>query len=77
MISLPVYDKTGKEVGTYEVDPAEIAPKQKPVAKSRVRPKSCIARKVRETPVLDLVRVAPGGAVVTFTRKRIVIIRTG
>ncbi len=27
MVSLPVYDKTGKEVGTYEVDPAEIAPK--------------------------------------------------
>ena len=26
MVSLPVYDKTGKEVGTYEVDPAEIAP---------------------------------------------------
>ena len=27
MVSLPVYDKTGKEVGTYEVDPTEIAPK--------------------------------------------------
>jgi len=27
MVSLPVYDKTGKEVGTYEIDPSEIAPK--------------------------------------------------
>lgn len=27
MVSLPVYDKTGKEVGKYEIDPAEIAPK--------------------------------------------------
>ena len=27
MVRLPVYDKTGKEVRTYEVDPAEIAPK--------------------------------------------------
>jgi len=25
MASLPVYDKTGKEVGKYEIDPAEIA----------------------------------------------------
>ncbi|MCA9105984.1 MAG: 50S ribosomal protein L4 [Pirellulaceae bacterium] len=27
MVSLPVYDKTGKEVGKYEIDPTEIAPK--------------------------------------------------
>ncbi|HAN96042.1 MAG TPA: 50S ribosomal protein L4 [Planctomycetaceae bacterium] len=27
MVSLPVYDKSGKEVGKYEIDPAEIAPK--------------------------------------------------
>ena len=27
MASLPVYDRTGAEVGTYEVDPAEIAPR--------------------------------------------------
>ena len=25
MASLPVYDKTGKEVGKYEIDPADIA----------------------------------------------------
>lgn len=27
MASLPVYDKTGNEVGTYDVDPAELAPR--------------------------------------------------
>jgi len=27
MTSLPVYDRSGNEVGTYEIDPAEIAPK--------------------------------------------------
>ncbi len=27
MVSLPVYDQTGAEVGTYEVDPAELAPR--------------------------------------------------
>lgn len=27
MVSLPILDKTGKNVGTYEIDPAEIAPK--------------------------------------------------
>jgi large subunit ribosomal protein L4 len=27
MVDLPVYDKTGEKVGTYEIDPAEIAPK--------------------------------------------------
>jgi len=27
MASLPVYDRTGAEVGTYEIDPAEIAPR--------------------------------------------------
>ncbi len=27
MASLPVYDRTGVEVGTYEVDPAELAPR--------------------------------------------------
>ena len=27
MVSLPVYDRTGAEVGTYEVDPAELAPR--------------------------------------------------
>jgi large subunit ribosomal protein L4 len=26
MVSLPVYDRSGAEVGTYEVDPAELAP---------------------------------------------------
>ena len=26
MATLPVYDRTGKEVGSYEIDPAEIAP---------------------------------------------------
>jgi large subunit ribosomal protein L4 len=27
MVSLPVYDRTGAEVGTYEVDPADLAPR--------------------------------------------------
>ena len=27
MASLPVYDKTGKKVGSYEIDPAELAPR--------------------------------------------------
>jgi large subunit ribosomal protein L4 len=27
MVSLPVFDKSGKEVGKYEIDPAQIAPK--------------------------------------------------
>ena len=27
MVSLPVYDKTGNQVGTYEIDPAELAPR--------------------------------------------------
>lgn len=27
MVSLPVYDRTGAEVATYEVDPAELAPR--------------------------------------------------
>ena len=27
MVSLPVYNRSGKEVGTYEIDPAAIAPK--------------------------------------------------
>jgi large subunit ribosomal protein L4 len=27
MVSLPVYDRNGSEVGTYEVDPAELAPR--------------------------------------------------
>ncbi len=27
MVSLPVYDRTGAEVGRYEIDPAQIAPK--------------------------------------------------
>ena len=27
MLSLPVYDRTGAEVGTYEVDPAQLAPR--------------------------------------------------
>lgn len=27
MVSLPVYDRTGVEVGTYEIDPAELAPR--------------------------------------------------
>jgi len=27
MVSLPVYDRTGAEVGSYEVDPAELAPR--------------------------------------------------
>jgi large subunit ribosomal protein L4 len=27
MVSLPVYDRTGAEVGQYEVDPAELAPR--------------------------------------------------
>ena len=26
MVSLPVYDTAGSEVGTYEIDPSEIAP---------------------------------------------------
>jgi len=27
MVSLPIYDRTGAKVGTYEVDPAELAPR--------------------------------------------------
>jgi large subunit ribosomal protein L4 len=27
MVSLPVYNRTGEEVGTYEIDPAELAPR--------------------------------------------------
>ncbi len=27
MVSLPVYDRTGAEVGKYEIDPAEFAPR--------------------------------------------------
>lgn len=27
MVSLPIYDRTGKEVGRYEIDPQQIAPK--------------------------------------------------
>jgi len=27
MVSLPVYDRSGQEVGTYEIDPAELAPR--------------------------------------------------
>lgn len=27
MVSLPIYNKTGAEVGTYEIDPAQISPK--------------------------------------------------
>jgi large subunit ribosomal protein L4 len=27
MVSLPVYNRTGEEVGTYELDPAELAPR--------------------------------------------------
>ncbi|MHB1034466.1 MAG: 50S ribosomal protein L4 [Pirellulales bacterium] len=27
MVSLPVYDRTGQEVGTYEIDPAALAPR--------------------------------------------------
>lgn len=27
MVSLPVYDRTGAEVGTYEIDPAQLAPR--------------------------------------------------
>ena len=27
MASLPVYDRTGAEVGTYEIDPAQLAPR--------------------------------------------------
>ena len=27
MVSLPIYDKTGAEVGKYEVDPAQLAPR--------------------------------------------------
>jgi large subunit ribosomal protein L4 len=27
MVSLPIYDRTGNEVGRYEIDPAELAPK--------------------------------------------------
>lgn len=27
MVSLPVYDRTGSAVGTYEIDPAELAPR--------------------------------------------------
>lgn len=27
MVSLPIYDRTGAEVGAYEVDPAELAPR--------------------------------------------------
>jgi len=26
MVSLPIYNRTGQEVGTYEIDPAELAP---------------------------------------------------
>jgi large subunit ribosomal protein L4 len=26
MVSLPIYDRTGQEVGTYQIDPAELAP---------------------------------------------------
>jgi len=27
MVSLPIYNRSGKEVGTYDIDPAQIAPK--------------------------------------------------
>jgi len=27
MVNLPIYNRTGQEVGTYEIDPAEIAPR--------------------------------------------------
>src|SRR5690606_24500397 len=27
MVSLPVFDRAGKEVGRYEIDPAELAPR--------------------------------------------------
>ena len=27
MVSLPIYDRTGAEVGKYEIDPAELAPR--------------------------------------------------
>jgi large subunit ribosomal protein L4 len=27
MVSLPVYDRSGKEVGSYEIDPTELAPR--------------------------------------------------
>jgi len=27
MVSLPIYDRTGAEVGTYQIDPAELAPR--------------------------------------------------
>lgn len=27
MVSLPVYDRNGEEVGTYDIDPAELAPR--------------------------------------------------
>jgi large subunit ribosomal protein L4 len=27
MVSLPIYNRTGQEVGTYEIDPAEFAPR--------------------------------------------------
>ena len=27
MVSLPVYDRSGAEVGTYQIDPAELAPR--------------------------------------------------
>jgi large subunit ribosomal protein L4 len=27
MVSLPIYNRTGQEVGTYEIDPAELAPR--------------------------------------------------
>src|SRR4051812_24405806 len=27
MASLPIFDRTGKEVGKYEIDPSEIAPR--------------------------------------------------
>lgn len=27
MVSLPVYDRNGQEVGTYDIDPAELAPR--------------------------------------------------
>ena len=27
MVSLPVYDRAGKEVGTYEITPTELAPR--------------------------------------------------
>jgi len=27
MVSIPVYNRSGQEVGTYEIDPAELAPR--------------------------------------------------